>query len=407
MILRAKWVVPMRQPPVADGAVVVDGDRIVAVGPVEAIRQTHTGAVRDLGEAVLLPGLINAHTHLDYTDFLGQVPHRGSFMDWIVRMAERKQTMTDDQYRAAVEKGLALARAAGTTTLVNVECSLPVITRVDTGGLRVWWCAELLDWRAPRPVVELVQEAVAVGENRDAAGGGFGLAPHALYTASAELYRLSAFMARGRQWLITTHVAESREEDDMFRRGTGLMYERYSRLGRSMTDCKHAGPVQLLDRYGFLGPECLAVHVNCVTPLEVKLLAATQTSVVHCPMTHRFFHRPTPILDALQNAGVNVCLGTDSLASCPGPQGLNLFVEMQELARIFPRMEPARILEMVTVNPARALRRAHWLGHIAPGAAADLVAVAAEGNGIDPYEAAVFNERPVLFSMVNGKVVRG
>lgn len=398
MILRAKWVLPMGQPPLANGAVAVDGDRVVAVGPVEEVRQAHAGAVRDLGEVVLLPGLINAHAHLDYTDFWGQVPDRGGFMDWIVRITECKQQTTPDQYRTAIAKGLALARTSGTTTLVNIECFPELIAGTAAGGLRVIWCAELLDARATKSPEQLVAEAVAV------AGVG-GLSPHALFTASPELYRRSAFAARSRQWLLTTHVAETAEEDDMFRRGVGPMYDRYFRSGRDMSDCKHASPVQLLDRYGALGPDCLAVHANHLTPLNVRLLADSGTSVVHCPMTHRFFHRPTPVLEALQAAGVNVCLGTDSLASCPGPDGLNLFAEMQELARIFPRMEPIRILNMVTVDAAQALRQPDRLGRIAPGAFADLIAVAAAGQVADVSETVMFNEHAVVFSMVNGKVV--
>jgi cytosine/adenosine deaminase-related metal-dependent hydrolase len=400
MILRAKWVLPMSHPPILNGAVAVARDRVVAVGTADEVTAAHTSAVRDLGDAVLLPGLINSHAHLDYTDFLGQVPFSGSFLDWILRITERKKQVTPEQYRVAIETGLRFMADTGTTTVVNVECFPQLIAGVATGGLRVIWCPELIDLRETKPATDLVNEAVAV------AGMG-GLSPHALFTASAELYRLSAFAARGRQWLITTHVAESSEEDDMFRRGTGLMYDRYLRSGRDMTDCKHASPVQLLNAYGVLGPNCLAVHANCLTPLDVKLLAETKTSVVHCPMTHRFFGRPTPILDELQEADVNVCLGTDSLASCATLEGLSLFAEMQELARIFPRMEPIRILNMVTVNPAKALGQAGRLGQITPGASADLIAVPAEGNAIDPYEVAVFNERTVPFAMVNGKVVGG
>jgi aminodeoxyfutalosine deaminase len=399
MILRAKWVLPMARPPVADGAVAVEGDRIVAVGPVDEVRAAHGGPERDLGEAVLLPGLINAHTHLDYTDLYGQVPWHGTFMDWIIRITETKKKLTPDHYRAAVQNGLNMARAAGTTTVVNVECCPAVIGQVQPAGPRVIWCVELIDLRETKPAADLVDEAAA------AAGVG-GLAPHAPFTASGELYRQSARAARARQWVVTTHVAESAEEDDMFRRGLGIMYERYLRAGRPMADCKHASPVQLLHQYEFLGPDCLAVHANCLTPLDVKLLADTDTSVVHCPITHRFFNRPTPLLDELQAAGVNVCLGTDSLASAAEPHGLSLFVEMQELARIFPRMEPARILEMATVNPARALRQADRLGHLAPGATADLIAVDLAGN-FDPFEAAVFNERPVRFMMVAGQEVAG
>ncbi len=397
MVLRARWVLPMDRPPITDGAVAVDGDRIVAVGSWDEVRATVIGATRDLGAVVLLPGLINAHTHLDYTNLLGRVPFHGVFLDWLIGITEAKRKMTPEHYRAAVRQGLDLARAGGATTLANIASCPTVIGQVNTGGIRLVWCVELIDLRETRSPSQLVAEAVALT-------GVGGLSPHALYTASAALYRASVREARARGWVLTTHVAESQEEDDMFRRGMGPMYERYLRAGRDMTDCKRASPVQLLQQYGMLGPDCLAVHANCLTPLDVQLLADTQTTVVHCPMTHRFFNRPTPMLDALQQAGVNVCLGTDSLASAPGPEGLSLFAEMQELARIFPRIEPVRILEMVTMNPARALRQAARLGRLAPGAAADVIAVPLADNSSDPYETVVFNEQPVVFFMVNGRV---
>ncbi len=404
MILKAKQVVPMNQPPIENGAVVIDGDTIKAVGPINDIRAAHAGEVRDLGEVVLSPGLINAHCHLDYTNMLGKVPWRGSFMEWILRVVSLKKMMNNDQYLAAVQSGLDRLVRSGTTTVVNIECCPPVIDRLPASPLRMWWCLELIDFNRGVPAKDMAQQALEFIAAHPGVLGGFGLAPHAPYTASAELCRLSGRYSRARNIPLTIHLAESEEEDDMFRRGSGPMYDYFLRAGRDMNDCKHAGPVQWMAEYEVLGPNVLAVHANSLTPLDITHLKQSGTHVVHCPKSHRFFDRRTAWLPAFWQQGINVCLGTDSLAS---NDTLDMFAEMQTVAREFPRVEAGKILEMATVGGAKALNQADKLGVIAPGAWADLIAVPLEAGTVDPYEAVVFAEKPVCFSMVGGKVVVG
>jgi cytosine/adenosine deaminase-related metal-dependent hydrolase len=390
----------MSQPPINDGAVVVDGDMIVAVGPVKDIRAQHAGDVRDLGEVALAPGLINAHCHLDYTDMVNEVEWRGSFIEWILQLTAVKKLHSEKQYLAGINSGIEQLLKSGTTTVVNIESFPSLIDQIDETPLRVFWCLELMDFNRTDAPYDIAQEALEFIAARP--NGSFALSPHAPYTVSAELYRLSGQHAKARNILLTTHLAESQEEDDMIRRGSGHMYDYFLRAGRDMGDCKRLGPAQLLDEYGALGPNCLAAHANCLTPLDVKLLAETGTHVTHCPKTHRFFNRGTPMLPSLQQQGVNVCLGTDSLAS---NDTLNMFAEMQTLAHIFPRVAAEEILTMATLNAARALNHGEKLGRIAPGAWADLIAVPLEVEPADPYEAVVFAEQPVNFSMIGGRVV--
>lgn len=399
MILRAKLVVPMSQPPIDDGAVAVEGDTIVAVGKASELAG---GEVRDLGEVALSPGLINAHCHLDYTGMVNQVEWRGSFIEWILQLVALKQLQSEKDYLAAVKTGLQQLLNWGTTTVVNVESFPALIDQFGDTPLRVVWCLELIDFTradTPQDIAQRALDFIAARPDLN-----LGLSPHALYTASGKLYQLAADYAAARNIPLTTHLAESEEEEDMIRRGTGHMYDYFIRAGRDMSDCKRIGPVQLLAEYGALGPNCLAAHANCLTPLDVKLLGETGTHVVHCPKSHRFFKRDTPLLGSFQASEVNVCLGTDSMAS---NDTLNMFAEMQELARTFPRMSAEEILTMATLNAARALNRSDKLGTVAPGAWADLIAVPLDGTVVDPYEAVVFAERPVSFSMIGGKVVVG
>ena len=402
MILRAHTVLPMDPPPLDDGAVVVDGDNIAAVGPWAEIRAAHNGEVRDLGDVVLLPGLINAHCHLDYTDMAGQVAWRGSFTNWIQQIVEQKKARTVAEYTAAIGTGLDQLARTGTTTVVNVEAFPPLIAKLMETPIRVWWCPELIDLGRESEAESMVRDMVDFLAAHENATGGLGLSPHALYTASRSLYRAAAHSARSHNWLLTTHVAESDEEDAMFRRGTGPMYDYFLRLGRDMSDCKHGGVVRALAEIGALGPNCLAVHANHLTPSDAALLKQSGTHVALCPRSHEFFKRRLPMLSMFLEQGINVCLGTDSLAS---NDQLNLFAEMQTLAHQFGQVSPEYILRLVTTGAAKALNRSEKLGRLAAGAWADMIAVPQDDAAGDPYEAVVFSNKPICFSMVGGKPV--
>jgi len=402
MILRAKMVLPIVGPPIEDGAVAVAGEQIVAVGPAQEVCAAHTGEVRDLGAVVLLPGLINAHCHLDYTCLRGEVTWRGSFVDWLLHLVAAKKLHTDQDYAGAVERGAQELVQFGTTTVVNIAAFPAVVDLIPPLPLRIYWCFEMIDLKRDQSPEEIVRSVEQLIDERPALAGRYGFSPHAPYTASAGLYLLAGRAAQARGVPLTTHVAESQEEDDMIRRGTGKMYDYFTLAGRDMTDCKRVGPLQLLDEAGVLGPQCLAVHANALTPLDMQLLHKTGTHVVHCPKSHRYFNRGTPVLSALWELGVNICLGTDSLAS---NDSLNMFAEMQTLAQVYPRLPADKILEMATVAGARALRQSDTLGKLTVGATADLIAV--RMTEPDPYEAVVFADQPVTFSMIGGKVVVG
>jgi cytosine/adenosine deaminase-related metal-dependent hydrolase len=351
MIIRARYVLTMDGPPIRDGAVVVEGDRVGAVSCSGNVPDV------DLGDAVLFPGLINAHCHLDYTGMLGQVPWRGDFRDWIVRITALKKQWTTEQYGASINRGLAELARTGTTSVVNIEC-FPKL--VPPAALRAWWCVELLDLTWSEGSRRMVEDAARWLETQPRGG----LAPHAPYTTTAPLYRLAARIARERGWLLTTHIAEARKEVP-------------------------------LAELGVLGPNCLLAHANHLDEAEVESVARSGASVVHCPRAHRFFQRDAPPWELWRRHGVNVCLGTDSLAS---NESLDMRAEMRTLT-----LMPAReALAMATVNAAKALNCEGKLGKIVVGGWADMAAVPLDG---DPYESVVRSEKPVCFSMVGGKVV--
>ncbi len=261
--------------------------------------------------------------------------------------------------------------------------------------------------KSRRPPVEIISEALQTICTVPADRCRVGLSPHAPYSTSPDLLRLAAEAARRHHLRVTTHVAESGEEFEMFRHRRGEMFDWLSRNGRDMSDCGDASPVQHLKRHGALGDHLLAIHVNCLAPGDAALLAQNHVSVVHCPRSHAYFRHHRFPLQELSAAGVNICLGTDSLASVYKKKNqtleLNLFEDMRALAVSNPELSPETILQMATVNGAQALGMKGQVGELAPGAYADIIAIPHDGNIADGCAAAIQHRGPVAASMIDGK----
>lgn len=387
MILRAQWLLTMTGPPVADGAAAVADGRIVAAGRTRDLRRTVPGPVDDLGDTVLMPGLINAHCHLDYTMLRRALAPPKDFTSWISRLNALKRNFDDDDFLRAIGAGFTELRRSGTTTVLNIGSFPDLVPRLPRPVIRTWWFHELIDLRSPPP-------PLAALPRRRAWTGGFGLSPHAPYTASAALYRQA--MATGRP--TTTHVAESGDEMEMFLHAAGPLYLFLRSIGRDMGDCGGTTPLGLLLRNRLVNPDTLLVHVNEVAATDLPLLAGRL--VAHCPRSHRYFnHRPFP-WRRLAAGGARIALGTDSLAS---NDSLDLFAEMRLLRHTQPHLSPAEILRAATVDGAAAVGAADRLGVIAPGALADLIAVPVGGSARDPEESVLDNRTPIDWMMVAGR----
>jgi len=405
MILRAGVVLPISGAPIPNGAVAVSGNTITAVGSFEEIRAAHGGEVIDLGERALMPGLVNAHCHLDYTMMRRSIQPQRSFTEWIRRINALKRSLGAEDYRAAIVKGLAELQHWGTTTVANIESFPELLTEMPVSPLRTIWFLEMIDVRHRVTTEEVVTGALAFFEKHEAHGGGFGLSPHAPYTASGPLYELVAHAAAELDMPVMTHVAESREEWDMFRNARGELYDFMLRLGRWMHDChQEHTPLKHLIHYTGFGSRWILAHMNELDDSDFVLLAsiprAERPSIVHCPGSHRYFrHAPFP-LAKLVEIGMNVCLGTDSLAST---FSLSMFDQMRIMADCEPWLHPADLVAMATLNGARALKMN--AGKIEPGALADLIAVPHDPSMRDIHAAVIANREPIPWMMIDGHIL--
>lgn len=407
MIVRARTVVTMDGAPVKNGAVAISGDRIVDVGRFSEVSRRYSGRdVIDLGEQALLPGLINAHCHLDYTCLRGKIPSQKSFSNWIRAINAEKSKLSAADYVASINEGFAETKRFGTTTVVNLTAFPELIRQLPHPRIRTWWFAELIDVRSPNLTDELVNSAIESLKSAQNCG----LAPHALFTASQNLYQRCG--EAGANGLLTTHLAESREEMEMFRDASGPLYEFMKSIGRDMGDCGQGTPLEkfltIRDSSTALrsarnDKDWLVAHLNELIETDFELLKTMKAKfhVVHSPRSHDYFGHGKFQFKRLNALGFNVCLGTDSLAS---NESLSLFAEMRAFQRNESAISPEKIFEMVTVNPASALRQPNGLGRIRPGFRADLVAVPCS-EGRELFGEIVAFSGEIGWVMVDGKTV--
>jgi len=407
-ILRSRVVLPVWRPPLEDGAVVVSGQRIVAVGDWRSLRVEYAGNVCDLGETILMPGLINAHCHLDYTHMAGLFPPRKSFCDWIKLITTEKAHWTFSDYAESWLDGAKMLLRTGTTTVADIEAVPELLPDVwESTPLRVLSLLEMTGVRSRRNPDQILNDSLRKIQSLKHNHCRAGLSPHAPYSTTTRLLRRSAAAARKHDLLIATHVAESATEVEMFQHGRGEMFAWLDRNERDMSDCGNVSPVQHLAQQRLLGPHLLGIHLNYLAPGDARLLAQKKVSVVHCPRSHDYFKHQAFPYRTLANAGVNICLGTDSLATVRLPRRgqpeLNLFREMQAFANQHLTVPEHKIVRLATLNSARALGMAGQIGELNRNAFADLIALPFTRRRSEIHEAIIYFAGKLNASMIAGE----
>lgn len=373
MILEAKYIVPVDGEVIEDGAVAVERGHITAIGPT---KDTSGPPATDFGDAVICPGFVNSHTHLELTTLAGHVRPCHDFVDWLHRLMAARGSASDSRERVhqAMHTGLMSSIRAGVTTVGDITAS-PL------------WAREALSTSQMRGVS--FGEVIAIGQRRhmlrerlDAAADTLGqterlrigVSPHAVYTVEPDGMRACAETAHTHGLPLCIHLAESPHEDRFTRSGEGPLADYLSGLGvwDALIPASGCGPVQLAERTGLLGPRTVIAHANYITDEDISLINKAGASVAYCPRTHHAFgHSPHRFRDMLA-AGVNVCIGTDSLASNPS---LSILDELRFLRERHPDVPPEQIMVMGTLLGAQALGFKEVVGSITVGKSADLVVI--------------------------------
>ena len=421
--LRARWVLPIASAPIENGEVVVEGDRIVAVRHAEGPAGT-TG--EDFGDAILMPGLVNVHTHLDYTlmrGLLEDIP----FFPWIRELTARKAVLTQEDWIASATWGAAEALAGGVTTIGDCTDSGAALVGAKRLGLSGIVFQEVFGIDTRQTVVEIVSELEAkLDRYRTVIPGtllALGISPHAPYTVRPELMQALGRFANANALPVCIHAAESTAEGTLFRSGTGPIAEMFQRR-EIVWRAPNQSVVAYLEAQGVLSTRTLLVHGVQVSAEDRVRMRRTGAAWAHCPKSNAklgngvaplaiLLDLPSPTTVDAAEIGVRVGLGSDSVAS---NNTMDLFEEMR-FAVLMQRGAQRRIdvltaqmaVEMATRGGAEALGLDSEIGTLEVGKRADLCVVGLDdGHNVPayhPYNALVYAARAsdVLYTVIGGK----
>ena len=368
--LRAPWVLPIAGPPLRDGWVTVARGRVVALGTGRSPDGPGV-ETRDLGHAVLLPGLINAHTHLELSWLWGKVPPAPSLPAWVSDlMQQRVAAVTDDGAR--IRLAIIDALEAGTAAVGDVANTSATQQALSRSKLHGVVFREIVGFNPADPAA-LVDAAVREVEAHRSPRVAAHVVPHAPYSVSPDVFRLLAVRSAQARAPLSVHVGESPDEVEFLQTGGGRwrdVLEMRKAWNPAWTPPR-CGPIEYLDRLGVVGPSLLAVHCVQCTDIELARLAEAGATIVTCPRSNVWVGVGHPPASRFFASGARIAIGTDSLASA---SDLNLFSELAALHTLAPEVPPARLIESATRSGAEAIGRPD-LGIIAPGARARLIAV--------------------------------
>lgn len=369
----ARWVFPIASPPLEHGTITVHGERIEAVEP-KGVRTPDVA----LGNAAIIPGLVNAHTHLDLSGARGLIPPTGPdhFTDWLRSVIAYRRSRTPEQSQADIRAGLAECLRAGTTQIGDITAdggSWAVAAGSATRAVVFLERRGLTDERIAEQRMQMIRFDADVRQTPNCRKG---VSPHAPYSIQGPMFK--ALASRGQP--LTTHLAESPAEVELLRTRTGPFEAFLRGLGIWMPDVL-VPSFEAIIHHTRHAPTVLFAHCNYL-PTDLPL--HPNQSIVYCPRTHTAFgHPPHPFREFLAR-GVRVCLGTDSLASNPD---LDILAEARFVRRQHPDFPGPAILRMITIAGAESLGWADQTGSLEPGKSADFVTVPLpDRDAADPHE---------------------
>jgi len=381
-VCRASWVLPVSAPPIRQGWVALERGLIVdAGGPGEEPGGDDAAdrTVTDFGDAVIMPALVNTHTHLELSWLRGRIRPASGFLGWVSGMMRERFQSPDGRDQALVRSAMAAAldemKASGTGLVGDVSNSLLHLDLLDASGLQGVVFHEVIKFRATDAQAFVDESCRRIEANEIGARWRLALAPHAPYSVAPSVYRaLAAARPRLREARMSVHVAESPEEVEFIGRGSGGWPELLKRLGAWDPNWRapQCSPVEYLERLAFWDEGTLAVHAVQAGHEDLAVLARRGVTVVTCPRSNAWVGAGVPPAEAFYRSGARVAIGTDSLASVAD---LNLFSELAALHRIAPGVKPADLLRSATLSGAEALGFAETHGAISPGLRAALIAV--------------------------------
>jgi aminodeoxyfutalosine deaminase len=374
----AAWILPIAESPIRNGWLAVERGRVVALGSAGKRALADGARVVDLGQAAILPGLVNAHTHLELSHLRDEVPPASEFVTWIRGVMAARRRHPDPgspEILDAVERAIAEAVVCGTAIVGDISNTLVTFEPLTRSRLAAVVFYELLRFNAPDPVGFVEQATRAIDALVPTDRIRVSLAAHAPYSVAPLVLRAIRREIDRRPFApCSVHLSESAEEIEFIRSGRGPWRALLEEIGAWDPGWMPPGvsPVQFLDESGFLDARVLAVHGVQMTTEDLDRLAARGATLVTCPRSNGHSGAGAPPIEDFYNYGVNVAVGTDSLASTPD---LSIFAELATLRALAPTVSAGALLDSATRQGARALGFDAEYGTIEPGKSARLLVV--------------------------------
>ena len=404
IVLKARYLLLAPDKVIDNGVVVIDEERISKVTSSALLNKEHELKLIDFGNAVILPGFVNAHSHLELTNLYGLVPPGDKLTSWIECLVKSKLKWKVQDYISSVEKGIRLSLESGTTTIADITNSGHAINTLYDSLIRKLVFVEVIGFD-PSNAISTIRTAKDKFINVDQDDlFRYGISPHAPYTVSFELYNECSKIS---DLPLCTHIAETVEEIAFLSEGKGPfidLLQKFNMLGEDW-EPPRSKPIEYLQKTSILKKSPMLIHCNYITDSEIALIKENNSSVVYCPRSHKFFGHKAHPFKKLLDCGINVAIGTDSFAS---NYSLSILDEMRFIYENFSGIEPERILAMGTENGSKALGMSGITGKIVEGYYADISVVFLPENAIsgknDPFDAFLSNNSENIFTMVAGKV---
>ncbi|MFL6467325.1 MAG: amidohydrolase family protein [Pyrinomonadaceae bacterium] len=419
-ILAAKYVLPITSEVIVDGAVAIDGDEIVAVGLRDDLAPRYEASdIVHFGEAAIVPGLVNCHSHLELTAMRGaldDVEH--DFRSWLLKIHGLRSAMTDEDIKLAATEGAMEGAAAGVTCFGDIgrmgHAGVAALKRVGLRGIVFQETDFSPDNRTADDDFLTLAATYEKLREEETDLVKIGISPHSTYTVSSRLFELIAQYAIINRVPLSIHAAEAIDEMSLLVEGEGFFTEVYERFGLEWQSPR-CSPIEYLERLGVLSARPLLAHCVAVSNSDIAKIDANGATIAHCPKSNAKFGHGNAPLEKLLDAGVSVGLGSDSVAS----NNICDLLEESRFAALAARNRPDRkrfitakeALETATIGGAKAMRMDHLIGSLEPGKQADLAVISLANSAQQPtneiYPALVFssNARDVIRTIVAGKEI--
>ncbi|MFA5864620.1 MAG: amidohydrolase family protein [Phycisphaerae bacterium] len=434
MLIKANALITMTGSFLTPGLIRIEKNRIAEVG----------SNLSTLGEriiqfsdprrlTVIVPGLIDCHCHLELSGLAGKIKLRKnqSLINWLMKILiyRPKRKQTQDRW---VKLGVKHCLAGGTTTVADISANNRSWQTLLYEPIRKICFAEVLGLgrKADRAISSLQNRMKTMPSERE--GFWKGISPHAPYSTDPKIYQEAIDLANRHEWRLMTHLAEDKAEDELIRHARGPWrtilktlgvwnnpsIKRHDRKGVNIEksrDREGAGiikemsfkptglsPVAWAESLGILDQKILLAHVNYTDDHDIKILSKGQASVVYCPLAHQYFHHPQHRYRQMLDAGINVVLGSDSLACSPSLSILDQMRVLHQAGGLTPEM----ILSMATIQAAKSLSLEHLIGTLETGKLADLIILSMDRKYAGDVFAGVFDSASFLTAvMIDGKFV--